>query len=260
MGISVQPRSDVSYLFSGMGTGINSTSSMSSLFSDYASIKNGSYGKLLKAYYNEAAGGALKSAVRDSVGNRKNAVTGMTSEESKAYTRVEKDSDALKSAADGLLGKSLFQKKDITEKDGNGAESTTRDYDKNSIYQAVNGFVNSYNALMTSAEDTEDATLQRRVESLGNKTLGSSKALKAVGITIGEDGRLSLDKDTFMKSDMIRVKSLFNENGSYGYQVSAQASLISYAADSAVEKGSAYSVGGTYSSTFHTGNLFNGYF
>lgn len=260
MGINIQPKSDVSFLFSGMGTGSSSTSSLNNFFSDYASIKNGSYGKLLKAYYSETAGGALKSAAKNNISKVKDGLGSMTSEETRAYAMVEKDADTLKGAADGLLDKSLFHKKDITVKDGNGTESTTRDYDKNSIYQAVNAFVNSYNTLMTSAKDTEDATLQRRVESLGNKTLGSSKALQAVGITIGEDGRLSLDKDTFMKSDMLRVKSLFNENGSYGYQVSAQASLINYAADSAVEKGSAYSVGGTYSSTFRTGNLFNGYF
>ena len=134
------------------------------------------------------------------------------------------------------------------------------DYDREAIYQAVKGFVNSYNTLMTSADDTGDTTVQRRVENLANKTFTMNKSLKAVGITFQEDGKLSLDQSTFMKADMSRVKSLFNDNGSYGYQVSAQASLISYAADSAMTKGSAYGMGGSQGVNFNTGNLFNGYF
>ena len=258
MSINIQQKSDISYLFSGMGAG-NSNVSMGNFLSDYASIKNGSYGKLMKAYYSESANGALKSIVKNSDKNKNN-LKGVNSEENQTYATVEKDADTLKNAADGLLGKSLFAMKNVTVKDENGEETTSMDYDREAIYQAVKGFVNSYNALMTSADDTEDTTVQRRVENLANKTFTMNKSLKAVGITFQEDGRLSLDQSTFMKADMSRVKSLFNDNGSYGYQVSAQASLISYAADSAMTKGSAYGMGGSQGVNFNTGNLFNGYF
>ena len=60
-------------------------------------------------------------------------------------------------------------------------------------------------------------------------TIANSKQLAKIGITMKNDGTLSLDKDTFMKADMNTVKNLFQGNGSYGYRVSAQSSMtVSY--------------------------------
>ena len=54
MSISIQSRNDYSYLFNSMNN--NSGNSLSSMnwLSDYNSIKSGSYGKLMKAYYSSA--------------------------------------------------------------------------------------------------------------------------------------------------------------------------------------------------------------
>ena len=103
-------------------------------------------------------------------------------------------------------------------------------------------------------------TVDRRVASMKNGTASYEKALSRIGIEVNTDGTLSLDKDTFMKADVSKVKSLFNGSGSYGYQVSSQASMINYAADNAVRKGSSYGINGAYSSGFSNGNLFNNYF
>ena len=51
MSITIQARTDYSYLFSSLGTSSSSGTNLNFL-SDYASIKNGSYAKLMKAYYN----------------------------------------------------------------------------------------------------------------------------------------------------------------------------------------------------------------
>ncbi|MCR5033096.1 MAG: hypothetical protein K6A92_09545 [Lachnospiraceae bacterium] len=59
MSIHIPNRTNYSTLFSslpGYKNGINANvSSLSSLLSDYSSIKTGSYGKLMKAYYGEVA-------------------------------------------------------------------------------------------------------------------------------------------------------------------------------------------------------------
>ena len=255
MSINIQAKTDVSFLFSGLGNGASGVAG-SNFLSDYASIKNGSYAKLMKAYYSENANDSVKTVAK----NSKTASTALSSEESKAYTKIQTNTDALKESADALLGKSLFEKKDITTKDENGVENTVKDYDKNAIYDAVSSFVTDYNSVIKAVADTDDSTVSRRVTNLTNETLSNQKNLSRLGISVNLDGTLSLDKETFIKADMSKVKSLFNGNGSYAYQVSAQASLINYAADNAVTKGSAYNVNGVYSSAFNNGNLFNSYF
>ena len=53
-----------STLLGGM-SGSDGTGGVSSLLSDYAAIKNGSYGKLLKAYYSEVPDADTKKAVKE---------------------------------------------------------------------------------------------------------------------------------------------------------------------------------------------------
>ena len=44
----------------------------------------------------------------------------------------------------------LFTQKDITTKDENGVESTTKGYDTDAIYSAVNSFVSKLNSVMAA--------------------------------------------------------------------------------------------------------------
>lgn len=245
MAINIQMRTDVSYLFSGLGSSGTSQTGMtaSNFLADYASIKNGSYGKLMKAYYSETAGDTVKSIAKNKTASAVS--TALSKEETKEYAKLETATDALKESADALLDKKLYEEKD--EED-----------DK--LYQAVSSFVTDYNAVLKAAEDTTDSTVQRRVESMKSNTEAREKTLAAVGITIGEDSTLSLDKDTFNKAALSKVQSLFQGSGSYSYQISAQSSLINYAADKVINRGSVYTTNGTYSAGFGNGNLFSTYF
>ncbi len=257
MSINIQAKRDVSFLFSSLGSGAASVAG-SNFLSDYASIKNGSYAKLMKAYYKETANDFVKSAAKKSASNRSNEIR--TSEETKAYTKVQTTSDALKESADALLDRSLYKQKDITTTDEDGNKTIARGYDTAGIYKAVSSFVSDYNSVVGAMDGAEDDTLARRVDYMNSQSSRNKRNLEAVGISINKDGTLALDKGTFMKSDMSKVKSLFGENGSYGYQVSAQASLINYAADHAANRGSSYTTKGSYAANFSNGNLFNSYF
>lgn len=253
----IQARTDYSFLFSSLRTSSsNSGSSMSNILLDYASIKNGSYGKLMKAYFSETGNDTIKSLASSS--NK----TVATSEEKTALTKVQTTADELKESADALLengSKSVFAQKDITTKDEKGVEITTKGYDVDAIYKAVNSFVNNYNSVIDAVNDTSDSTTIKRAESMINTTISNVNMLNKIGITINEDSTLSIDKDTFSKADMNTVKSLFNGNGSYGYRTSAQASLINYAADNAASRTSTYTLNGTYNNAYSSGNLFSMY-
>lgn len=260
MSINIQLKQDVSFLFSSLGSGAAGVAG-SNFLSDYASIKNGSYLKLMKAYYNESSNDSVKSIANSRTNSSKSA-NKLTEKESKEYAKVQTATDALKESADSLLAtgsKSLFNKVDITTKNEDGTETTEKGYDVESIYKAVNEFVKNYNSVINAVEATDSDTVLRRAATMVNETVSNMKSLLSMGITINADNTLSLDKDEFMKADMSKVKTLFNGSGSYAYSVSAQASMINFAADRELSKGT-YTLTGSYSSGYNSGNLFNGYF
>lgn len=258
MGINIQEKQDISYLFSSLGSGAAGVAG-SNFLMDYAAIKNGSYLKLMKAYYGEAAGKeSAKSAAKEQMSRR--SATALSSEDRKAYSGVQAAAGGLKASADALLAsgtKSVFAQKDVTVKDENGMETSSKAYDTEAIYKAVGGFVDSYNALIQASGKTDDANVSRRTATMMKETSGSLKSLLSVGISVNADGTLALDKKDFMGAEMTKVKSLFGGNGSYAYRVSAQASLIGYAADNALSKGSFYSAKGAYTGGSGSGSLYN---
>lgn len=94
------------------------------------------------------------------------------------------------------------------------------------------------------------------VRSLTATTNGNETLLKAIGITVKADNKLSIDEDTFKKADMSKVEALFKGNTSYGYQVGLRTSLIDYYAG---READTYNKYGSYS-TANTGTNFNSWF
>ncbi len=232
-------RQDTSFLFSGMQGKNNNSMGMNSFFSDYASIKNGSYGKLMKAYYTENKSDSVKS-MGDKISKKV-----VSSQEEKVISKVQSSTDALKDSADALLAK--------------GKDSVFESADAEKIYNAVSTFANNYNKVMEAVADSGTSSIVSRGQSMGNNTLVNSKALAKVGISVDANNKLSIDKDTFMKADMSKVENLFKGSGSFGYQVSAQASMLNFAADSAANQKNTYKANGQYFYN-NSGNLFNSYF
>ena len=243
MNFNINLKNDYSYLFQSMNTSANSgMSGMSSILSDYSSIKNGSYGKLLKAYYAKDT----DTRVKDIVNNREQNKNEVSAQDAEKLNKIRTESDSLQKSAGKLLSK---------DKD-----SVFNKMDKEAIYQAVDQFVNSYNSVLSASKSAGNESVSNRVNSMVNETMINKKALGNMGITIGEDNTLSLNKETFEKADMNSVKSLFNGNGSYGYHVSAQAGFVNSAAEREASKASSYTGSGKYNQTMNIGNLFNGYF
>lgn len=262
MSVNIQAKQDISWMLSSLGSGAAGVAG-SNFLADYASIKNGSYAKLMKAYYGSNTSSTVKAAAQKSLDSYHAKKTAPTSEETKAYAKVQSSTDALKDSADKLMktgSASVFAKKDVTVKDENGMESTVKEYDKEGIYSAVNSFVTNYNSVIQAVDKTDSDTIMRRVTSMMNSTSGHLKSLLAVGISVNTDGTLDLDKKAFMESEMSTAKSLFSGTGSYAYSVSSQASMINYAADREASKGSMYTTKGTYGASYNNGNLYNSWF
>lgn len=237
------------------GTSNNSTSWMggiSGLYSDYNSIRNGSYYKLLKAYYSEGSSTKYKA---DDVVSKK------TNTEKKELTQVKADAAELKDSAKALTAKgtnSLFTKKELSSRDENGNETTTLDYDREAIEKAVTAFAENYNATIKSGSDVSSTSILRKTLQLTQNTAANKKMLSDVGINITEGNKLSVDKDTLQKADMNKLKVLFEGADSYAGRISDKASQIAAAAVSeAAKTNSLYTNSGNYYKQQNYSNLFD---
>ena len=253
--ISGYDSSSIGVLFSSLNSGSTKTSAMfgtSDLlginYSDYATIKNGSYTKLMKAYYaKEASGDSSSSSITS---------TSTSKDSSKTLANIESAADDLKKASEALRtngDKSLFTKKQTTDKDG----KVSYEYDTDKIYKAVSEFVDSYNKMLKEGGDSNTNSILRSTKSMVNLTKANSSMLGSVGITIGTDNKLSIDETAFKKADMNTVKSLFHTTGGFGYQTSVQAGMIESYAKSEAEKANTYNKSGMYTYNYTTGEIYN---
>ena len=253
--ISFYDSSSISVLFSSLNNSSNKTSLLNSggdllgiNYSDYATIRNGSYFKLMKAYCNTTEGNEnIKQAVSS---------TSTSKDSAKKLSSIESNSDDLKEAADALLAKgskSVFEKTSSVDENGKWTEK----YDTEAIYKAVKKFAASYNDLVDATEDTKTSNIENAAKRMNNLTKANEKLLADVGITVDEDDKLVVDEEKLKKADMTTVKSLFNTTGGYGYQAAAQASMIHYYAESEASKANTYGSNGTYTYNYSTGELYN---
>lgn len=241
MSITIQSKNNYSFLFQSLGSSKGGVASNLNFLSDYASIKNGSYAKLMKAYYGKNDNDAVSSVAE------KTKTTDRVSDSAKTLAKVQTSTDSLKESADALLktgSKSVFKDDEVTE----------------DAYKAVSAYVKDYNSVLDATQDVNSTSVLRRTMILTKETSNNEKLLSQVGITIGKDNSLSIDKEAFMKADAATVKSLFQGTGSYAYRVSAQSSLINFAADREAASASSYTSSGDYNRNYNTGNIFNGFF
>lgn len=198
-------------LLSSLGTANSSGSSTNNgLFginlSDYASIKNGSYSKLMKSYY------GLDEAKDSKKTNSKND----TDDTDATLKSIKTSSNKLKeTAADLYTDKALF------EKDADG------EYDMEAIYEKVSAFVEDYNAMVESAGSAETESIAKAGANLVNAVNNHVDMLAKIGISVsGSDFTLSIDKEDFMDANIADIKSMFSGVGSFAYQVGAKASRL----------------------------------
>lgn len=215
-------------LFGGFSSSFN--------FSDYASLRNGSYYKLLKAHYAKNTDSASSSAKKtertynywDYNEKIKKQLSGTSYSKDSAETlsSIQKSASGLSSAAKTLSdsGKnSVFSGETTT--DENGSERTK--YDTDAIYKAVSSYVKEYNNLVQNTSSSQVGAINASRSSILSYTKANSSTLNSLGITINsKDNTLSIDEDKFKRADMDAAKKLFQGSNSYAARVGSAASAI----------------------------------
>ncbi len=119
-------------------------------------------------------------------------------------------------------------------------------------------FVEDYNAMIKSGGDSDNKSVLRNTLSMTQMVSKHSTLLGDLGITIGEDNKLTLDEETAGKADKSVWKSLFSGVGSLGDMIGAKASGIVNAVNTENNKLSNYTQSGTFAGTGSVGNIYDG--
>lgn len=186
------------------GGGSGSGDGMSSLLADYASIKNGSYGKMMKSYYSK-----------------------MKEEEG---VEGSSKSDSKKKAADPASA-SAARKFYETASGMNGLNYSADNMDE--LYDKVSAFIKDYNSLIKTASKSESSEVKAQADALNDYTYQNYKLFAKIGITMNSDRTLSIDEDTFRKvnektgaTNVPTMMTLFKGLGSFADKSADRASKI----------------------------------
>ena len=240
IGIDVGTNKDYSYLFQSLSSG-----GMGNLnfLSDYASLKNGSYGKLMKTYYNKVQNS-------DTEGTSKKSSSSTVLDrilDEKMHPKVSKEvQEANANLVTGLSNMrssvSALQN-DKTYTDTAGGQSAA---DK--VVSAMKAYVADYNNVVNAAKGSTLTNKTAYVANVMSNTAANADKLAEIGVTINSSGLLELSEDKLKKADISKVQELFSAKDimSYGSMVSSRLQFAGAAAGTTTSTGSTGTVtGGT---------------
>ena len=224
MGININTgmKDDYSYLFQGL-SGNGSLGNLNML-SDYAAIKNGSYGKLMKAYYGGA--GALQTSASGTRTKTNNVLEQILEE--KKYPKVSKEAQEANSKLTSSLSSltnsvSALQNKDTYQVSTDGTSAADK------VVSAVKNYVSLYNDVVGAAKNSTLTGKTFHVAGMMRSTSENSGRLAEIGVTVKRDGTLQLDEDKLKATDLSKVQELFSKDDvmSYGSTVMARLGFAS---------------------------------
>lgn len=209
MPINISGNSNIQTLFSSVGNSKKDEkeNSMNSLFSalgsgdangvdlsTYNALKNGSYYKVMKKYY------------------KNQSETQIPEEELK---KAEKKIEATADAAGDVVGAfNEIKKLSFKEEDREKAAEKAAD------------FIKKYNSLVSYGDSSLYSNVAQKTEWMMNLTDQNAALLNNAGITVGADGKLSFDKEAFMKADEDTLMDTFTRNASWAEKVEYKAEQI----------------------------------
>lgn len=202
----------INSLFSMMG---NKQQSASSSILDYNTVNSTAYRKAVRAYYQQGGDQAV-------------------SESKTALNTMKNNATAMKDSALALNDKSLFE----PDSDGN--------YKLDAIKDAVNEFVKNYNSVVENAANSDSTEALRNGVWMVNATKKNENLLAKVGITIGENNKLSFNESRLTKANISSFKSTFLGTSSFGNRMSKKAATFENIAKRSLSN-SIYNKSGKYS-------------
>ncbi|MDE7435169.1 MAG: hypothetical protein K2N01_05050 [Lachnospiraceae bacterium] len=200
-----------------------------SFFADYASLKNGSYARLMKSYY----GGGYSSAGSSVSGQRESRSSNVLDKileerrNPKVSEETQKANESLTNDIANLKNSvsTLRNEKTYTDTE-NGASA------KDKVASAVKDYVNQYNDVVSAAKKSTLSGKTANVAAMMRSTAENADKLKEMGITINSNGTLQLNEGKLKATDVSKVQELFSSKDimSYGSTVMSRLQFAGAAA------------------------------
>lgn len=190
----------------------------SNFFSDWASLKNGSYAKLTKAYYGNQ--NSTSSATKAGAGKTSYVIDKLIEErKNPTLSKQAQEANSNLTAGIGTLKSSVatLQKKDTyTAEEGKTAS------DK--VVSALKNYVSSYNDVVSAAKKSTLSNKTSLIASAMKSTSANKDKLAEIGITINANGTLQFNEGKAKSADTSKVQDLFSSNNllSYGSTVASR--------------------------------------
>lgn len=238
IGIDVSNKQDYSYLFQSLSSSSGGMGNLNFL-SDYASIRNGSYGKLLKTYYAKKQDSGTEGSSKQS---RSGDVLDRILEEKK-NPKVSKDvQEANANLTTGLstmrTSVSALQNSQTYTDTENGRSAEDK------VVSAMKAYVSDYNNVLKAARGSTLTNKTAYVANMMSSTAANADKLSEIGVTVNRDGTLSLSAEKLKATDISKVQELFSSDDimSYGSVIASRLQFAG-AASSAGTTGSASNTG-----------------
>ena len=120
-------------------------------------------------------------------------------------------------------------------------DEETEELDYSAAYTAAEDFISSFNEFVKNTAESGNKTVSNKNTFISNMTTAYTKRLENVGISVGSDGTLSIDKETFNNATASQLDAVFGKDNSFTEFAGEQAKqLQAYAESDRYNKVQAY--------------------
>ena len=130
------------------------------------------------------------------------------------YSNVAKASDSLLDAIEDVTKEELYKVQEGKE------------YDKSPLLKSITNFVTAYNNEITSLNNCGGALNQEFAKEFKTSFTANKDALEEIGITLDDDGKLTINQEKLSGAPGNKLKTVFGDNSGYIKSVTASVDPI----------------------------------
>lgn len=207
------------------------TDGVSGMVSDYNSIKNGSYGKLMKSYYKGQAG-STNAAGKSDKSNRNNTLDKImadrknptiSKEATAANAKLNSSLKTLTTALSALQSKDTYKNKAANK--NTAADKNENNANNSLAKRSLKDFVSSYNDAVKSSKKSTMNNISKNVANMMKAAKENEDKFKELGVNINRDGTLTVDEKKLNEADDERIAELFDGDKAMSFGSKAASSL-----------------------------------
>ena len=209
------------------------TDGISGMVSDYNSIKNGSYGKLMKSYYKDQTKGtnaasksnkSYKTTTLDKImDDRKNPK--VTIEVADANSKLSSSLKTLATSLSSLQSKDTYKNNNTAKKTTANAASKGNNNTASTAKSSLKDFVSAYNNAVTSSKKSSMNNISKNVANMMKAAKENEDKFKELGVNLNKDGTMTIDEKKLNEADENKIEELFDGDKAMSFGSKAASSL-----------------------------------